>query len=230
MSRARWAVGRTARIFALPINAGFGRQSAMAIPARQRWIFYVLALAFTLVAMRFAGGQEHSATQSSVAGPQRADRPVRETTADVGRVDTLPSIRLELLSERSVPQPPAGDPFQSRSWEPPAPVVAPAPARPPRPETPPLPFTYLGKLVEDASTILFLAREDRNYVVRTGDTIEGTYRIEEIRDEAAVFIYLPLKSKQTLAFATGAAATAGDGAPSERRGSRRRRPDDDDDD
>lgn len=202
----------------------------MAIPARQRWIFYALALALTLVAMRFAGGQDHSATPSSLAAPQRSDRPVRETAADVGRVDTPAAVRLELLGERTGAPPPAQDPFQSRSWEPPAPVVV-APAPPRRPEAPPLSFTYLGKLVEDAGTTLFLARDDRNYVVRTGDTIEGTYRIEEIRDEAAVLIYLPLKSKQTLAFAAGASATPGDDtAPSERRSSRRRRPDDDDDD
>ena len=111
----------------------------------------------------------------------------------------------------------------------PAPVVV-AAAPPPRPEAPPLPFTYLGKLVEDGRTTLFLAREDRNYVVRAGDTIDGTYRIEEIRDAAAVFVYLPLKSKQTLAFAAGAPSDAGDTAPPERRGGRRKRPDDDDDD
>jgi hypothetical protein len=227
MSRARWAVGRTARIFALPINAGFGRQSAMAIPARQRWVFYALALALTLVAMRFAGGQDRSDSQSSVAAAQRAERHVRETPGDAERIDTAPAVRLQLLGERVAAAPPAQDPFQSRSWEPPAPPVV-AAAPPPRPEAPPLPFTYLGKLLEDGQTTLFLAREDRNYVVRSGDTIDGTYRIEEIRDAAAVFVYLPLKSKRTLAFAAGAPSDAGDTAPPERRGGRRKRPDDDD--
>ena len=200
----------------------------MAIPARQRWIFYALALALTLIAMRLAGGEDRSDLRPSVAAAQRADRPARETSPDVGHVDTLPAVRLELLGERAA-TPPAQDLFQSRSWEPPAPVIAPAP--PPRPEAPPLPFTYLGKLVEDARTTLFLAREDRNYVVRTGDTIEGTYRIEEIRDEAAVLVYLPLKSKQTLAFAAGVQTAGGDAAaPPQRRGGSRRRPDDEDDD
>ncbi len=200
----------------------------MAIPARQRWIFYALALALTLIAMRFAGGQDRSDPQSSVAAAQRAERPVRETSADVGRVDTLPAVRLELLGERAA-TPPVQDPFQSRSWEPPAPAPVVAAARPPRPEAPPLPFTYLGKLVEDARTTLFLAQADRNYVVRTGDTIEGTYRIEEIRDEAAVLVYLPLKSKQTLAFAAGVQSTDTGTAPPQRRGGPRRLPDDDDD-
>ena len=202
----------------------------MAIPARQRWIFYALALALTLVAMRFAGGQDRSDSQPSVAAAQRAERPVREPTADVGQVDTPPALRLELLGERAAPPLPAQDPFQSRSWEPPVSLVAAAPAPPRRPEAPPLPFTYLGKLVEDATTTLFLAREDRNYVVRAGDTIEDTYRIEEIRDEAAVFVYLPLKSKQTLAFATGAQNADGDTDPPKRRGGPRKRPDDEDDD
>src|SRR5207344_2347728 len=188
-----------------------------------RWIFYALALALTLVAMRFAGGQDRSDSQPSVVAAQRAERPAREPATDVGQVDTSPAVRLELLGERAATSP-TQDPFQSRSWEPPVSLVAAAPAPPPRPEAPPLPFTYLGKLVEEASTTLFLAREDRNYVVRTGDTIEGTYRIEEIRDEAAVLVYLPLKSKQTLAFAAGVQSGDNDTDPPKRRGGLRRRP------
>ena len=213
---------------ALPIGTGFRRQSAMAIPARQRWIFYALALALTLVAMRFAGGQDRSDSQSSVAAAQRAERPVREPRP----MSAALTLRRRFALSFSASASPRHRRRRIRFSRGPGSrrlrvVVAAAP--PPRPEAPPLPFTYLGKLVEDGRTTLFLAREDRNYVVRTGDTIDGTYRIEEIRDAAAVLVYLPLKSKQTLAFAAGAQSADGDTAPPQRRGGRRKRPDDDDD-
>ena len=70
---------------------------------------------------------------------------------------------------------------------------------------------------------MFLAKQDRNYIVRAGDTIEGTYLVEKIGDEALVLVYLPLKAKQTLAFV----ARAPDPASAK---PRKPMPDDDEDD
>ncbi len=107
----------------------------------------------------------------------------------------------------SAPLPsPAGDPFQAQSWQPPEQAIrrhVPAP----RPEAPPLPFAYLGKLVDEATTTVFLAKQDRNYIVRAGDTIEGTYRVEKVGDDALVLVYLPLKARQTLPFVARAPAS-----------------------
>ena len=91
-----------------------------------------------------------------------------------------------------------------------------------------MPFAYLGKLVEDATTTVFLARQDRNYIVRAGDTIDGTYRVERIGDDALVVTYLPLKIQQTLPFGEPGAAPARAPAAAGAR-PQKRMPDDEDD-
>jgi len=203
----------------------------MAIPAKQRWIIYAVALALTLVAVRWAGGQDGA--ENGVAAARQADeaaKPARGAPAGAAATERVPEVRLDLLGSRTSPAP-AGDPFQARSWAP-APEPEPASRRrlpPPPPQAPPLPFAYIGKLVEDATTTVFLARQDRNYVVRAGDTIDGTYRVERIADEALVVTYLPLKIQQTLPFSVPGPAPAPAAAAAGAR-SQKSMPDDEDDD
>jgi len=197
----------------------------MAIPAKQRWILYAVALALTLTAVRWAGGQDRAESKAATPAP-RVERPVRD--AEPARADAVPEVRLDLLGKR-VAAAPAGDPFQAQSWEPPEQKVR--RAAPPPPQAPPIPFAYMGKLVDDGTTTVFLARADRNYVVRAGDTIDGTYRIEKIGDEAVELVYLPLKARQTLPFTATPVAPppAAAGANAGPR-SRKPMPDDEDED
>jgi hypothetical protein len=201
----------------------------MAIAAKQRWILYAVALVLTLVAVRWAGGQDRTEAQPAAPAP-RAERPVRD--ADPARADAVPEVRLDLLGKRAAVAP-AGDPFRAQSWEPPVEQrVRRAAPPPPPPQAPPIPFAYMGKLVDEGTTTVFLARADRNYVVRAGDTIDGTYRIEKVGDEALEFVYLPLKAKQTLPFTATAAPAAASPPAGGGEGSRSRRPmpDNDEDD
>ena len=89
------------------------------------------------------------------------------------------------------------DLFQAQSWyvPPPPPPVAP----PPPPAPPPLPFTYMGQLVEAGKLTVFLTRQDQNYVVKAGDTLDNTYRVDRVDAQRMVFTYLPLNMQQTLA-------------------------------
>lgn len=204
----------------------------MAIPAKQRWIIYAVALALTLVAVRWAGGQDGA--DNGIAAARRADeaaKPARGAPAAAAATERVPELRLDLLGSRTSPAP-AGDPFEARSWAPaPDPEEASRRRRPPPPpQAPSLPFAYLGKLVEDATTTVFLARQDRNYVVRAGDTIDGTYRVERIGDDGLVVTYLPLKIQQTLPFGEPGPAPAPAAAAAARAGSQKRMPDDEDDD
>ena len=202
----------------------------MAIPAKQRWIIYALALALTLVAVKWAGGQDRA--ENGAAAARQADeaaKPARGAPAVGAAAERIPELRLDLLGSRTSPAP-AGDPFQARSWAPPPDAEAPRRRLPPPPpQAPPLPFAYMGKLVEDATTTVFLSRQDRNYVVRAGDTIDGTYRVERVGDDGLVVTYLPLKIQQTLPFGEArpapalATAAAGARAP-------KRLPDDEDED
>ena len=170
----------------------------MAIPAKQRWIIYCVALLLTLIAVRWAGGQDPA--DSRVAGASRASepaRPGRKASASSSGTERVPELRLDRLGARS-PAVPNGDPFQARSWAPPPDPEAARPRPPPRPQAPPLPFAYMGKMVDGDTTVVFLANEDRNYVARVGETLDGTYRVERIADNEMVVTYLPLKIKQTL--------------------------------
>lgn len=64
----------------------------------------------------------------------------------------------------------------------------------PKPTTPALPFSYAGKLVEDGNALVFLIHGNRNLAVRTGDVIDGVWRIESIRPPTMILAYLPLKT------------------------------------
>lgn len=85
------------------------------------------------------------------------------------------------------------DPFRSKSW-----VITPPPPPPPKPTAPPLPFRFLGRLVEDGETRVFLAQQNQNLSARVGDVINGTYSVEAIGDTGVRFVYLPLKETQVL--------------------------------
>ncbi|MEZ0238322.1 MAG: hypothetical protein ACAH06_09690 [Methylophilaceae bacterium] len=75
---------------------------------------------------------------------------------------------------------------------PPEEIAAAAP--PPKPVTPPLPFNYAGKLVEDGNALVFLTHGTRNLAVRSGDVIDGVWRVESIRPPTMMMGYLPLKT------------------------------------
>jgi hypothetical protein len=194
----------------------------MAIPARQRWVVYAIVLLLALTAVRWAGGQDRAEPRATVAyQAERSERPAREGSA-TGNAEAAPTVRLDQLERRAAAAP-AGDPFQARSWEPEL-VVVRSNLPPPPPQAPPLPFTYFGKLVDDEKTTVFLARLDRNYIVRLGDTLDGTYRVASIEEDGVALTYLPLGITQTLPFAAApAAASAKPQRP------RRRSSDEDDD-
>jgi hypothetical protein len=88
---------------------------------------------------------------------------------------------------------PVADVFERQNWE-----VA-APAESPPPVAPPLPFTYMGKVVEDGTETVFLTRDDRSYAVKSGETLDGVYRVEKIAPSSVTFTYLPLRQRQQLA-------------------------------
>jgi len=195
----------------------------MAIPARQRWVVYAIVLLLTLTAVKWAGGQDRAEPRVAVAyQAERPERLVREAPPAAGKAEAAPEVWLDRLERRAAAAP-VGDPFQARSWEPEQPAVRPI-VPPPPPQAPPLPFTYFGKMVDGEKTTVFLARLDRNYVVRLGDTLDGTYRVEKIEEDGLALTYLPLGTQQTLPF--GATPVPASAKPKPRAA---RRDDEDDD-
>src|SRR3990172_2110113 len=131
--------------------------------------------------------------------PAPARAPARE-----GAVARVPELPLERLGERTQ-RGTEGDPFNALVAEEMR-RAAPLPAPPPAPQAPPLPFAFLGKLIDADNVTVFLTRGDRNWVVRSGDTIDGTYRVEAIGDRTMTFTYLALDIRQELGI--GAAPTS----------------------
>lgn len=111
--------------------------------------------------------------------------------------DDQPATMILEIRPRSI-QPATADAFAAANWNPPPPPPPPA-APPPKPTAPPLPFTLLGKKLEDGGWQVFLGLQDRTYIVKSQDVIEGTYRVESIAPPSLVFTYIPLNERQVLA-------------------------------
>lgn len=87
------------------------------------------------------------------------------------------------------------DMFIAKSWyvPPPPPKIA------PRPVAPPLSFRYIGKMTEEGNhSAVFLEKQNRIFIVRTGDSIDANYRVDEITPPLMTLTYLPLDIKQTV--------------------------------
>ncbi|RON53905.1 hypothetical protein [Pseudomonas frederiksbergensis] len=99
---------------------------------------------------------------------------------------------------------PSGDLFATRSWKV-APQLASVTEQPVNltpvvqiPSAPPMPFQFVGKLADRTDLQVFLQSGEKIYVVRKGDVIDDTWRIEGISDVELSLVYLPLHLAQTL--------------------------------
>lgn len=99
---------------------------------------------------------------------------------------------------------PVGDLFSARSWKAAAVLATvieqPVSAAPVEqaPTAPPMPFQFVGRLDDRRDLQVFLQDGEKIYVVRKGDVIDKTWRIESISDVELSFVYLPLHLSQTL--------------------------------
>ena len=84
------------------------------------------------------------------------------------------------------------DLFPSQSW------TSPPSAAPAKPSAPPLPFSYGGRYTEGTNVFVFLKEGTLVHTARQGDTVKGSYRIDEIGAAAITLTYLPLGLRQTL--------------------------------
>ncbi|MBF8733542.1 hypothetical protein IRZ59_24225 [Pseudomonas guariconensis] len=76
--------------------------------------------------------------------------------------------------------------------------VAPAPVVEAAPTAPVLPFQFVGRLGDRDDLQVFLQNGEKLYVVRQGDVIEHTYRLDRISATELDLVYLPLHQSQTL--------------------------------
>lgn len=168
--------------------------------SRQRWIVLIALLTLALTAAAWVRESEKSSAVDVVETPARNTRAVRATVSAPARatpervaLDKLRSHRLELSN---------ANPFEARSWKPPARPrpAGPAVEAPPPPTTaPPLPFLYLGRLVSEDEDAVFLTQGERNLIVHKGDVIDSVYRIDNLAESQVTLTHLPTGIQQTLA-------------------------------
>ena len=117
---------------------------------------------------------------------------------------TLPAAPASQKSAKVKDLSPAGDLFAARSWKA-APKLATVIEQPVNlnpvvqaPSVPPMPFQFIGRMDDRVDLQVFLQNGEKIYVVRKGDVIDDTWRIEGISDRELSFVYLPLHVSQTL--------------------------------
>ena len=163
------------------------------------------AAALTLAAVRWADELTDIPEASAGAVADSTPRPAADSKARVAP-EQAPALDLGKLRRRPTTEPDS-EAFGPRSFRPAAPkapkgaaasAAAMAAPPPPPPQAPPLPFSYVGRLVEDSDTTVFLASGERNLIVKPGEVIDNTYKVEEVSERAVVLTYLPLSQRQTL--------------------------------
>jgi len=164
---------------------------------RNRWTLGALLLASVVAAVWVheaeSDARPESATVEVVAPRHRAAAPR----------SGAPRVNLEKLESTPMKEmsfDPFTPPVPPKPKTPPVVAAAPAPPPPaPAPVAPPLPFTYFGRLAVDDDRAVFLSSGERNLIVRPGEVIDGTYRVDSVSDAQIVFTYLPLNLSQQLA-------------------------------
>jgi len=172
------------------------------ITKKQRWMGWLGALAITLLAVRWVGtGEEQPSAPAVTSGQTESTHAAAVGTQVDGT--SASDIRLDRLKREPYPALKSdlfkGDlPVGLRDSD--AYTEEGKPRRPlGPPPLPPLPFAYMGKMLDDGQILVFLTRGDRNYVVRKGSTIDGQYRVDDIRERSMMLTYLPARAKQSLA-------------------------------
>ena len=166
----------------------------MSMGLKQRWIVLFALLGLTLSTAAWVSQEDEAAEPVRAARPVSAQimaQPARDKTEAASDTD----LKLKKL-QREAKDAAAPDLFETKSWYVPPPPPKPLP--PPPPSAPPLPFVFMGKLVEDGQLTVFLTRQERNYVVKAGDTLDGMYKVDVVTPTMLTLLYLPLNIKQTL--------------------------------
>lgn len=156
---------------------------------KKRWSVLLGLLAISVASAFFAPDENPEAKQTVPA-----KKAVQEKSREKRIAIDASELQLDPL-KRTISQENATDIFPGKSWYVPPPPPKPAPPPPPAP--PPIPFVYLGKMLEDGKPLVFLNKQERNLVVREGDVIEGSYRVDSILPPVMILTYLPLNMKQT---------------------------------
>ena len=169
----------------------FSGQASMNVSQKKRWAVLLGLLAISM-ASAFLAPDENEEAKPAVPAKKAAQEGNREKQSNVDASE----LQLDKLKRNELAGRCNSDIFPSKSWYVPPPPPKPVPPPPPAP--PPIPFVYLGKMLKTENPLVFLSKQERNLVVREGDVIEGSYRVESILPPVMTLTYLPLNMQQTI--------------------------------
>jgi hypothetical protein len=180
-------------------------------PARRRLAILFVAVGIGLIVERtVASGGDVDAAASpapavAISDARTSDAPA--SGAEPGRAaDKHPRLRLDELARRNARSttPPANADalFAVQSWLPPAPPP-PRAAAPVAPEAPPFPYPYMGGLTDDSGRTAYFMRAGRVLSVHAGETVDGTYRVDQLDETEMTLTYLPLNKTVPVEFGEG---------------------------
>lgn len=93
------------------------------------------------------------------------------------------------------------DLFPAQTWyvPPPPPPPPPPPYVPPLPpQAPALPYAYMGRWLDGGDATWYLTRGSQPMSVRTGQVLDGVWRLDAASTGALTFTYLPLNQTRSL--------------------------------
>jgi len=107
--------------------------------------------------------------------------------------------RWTALPKRETIGKPGGELFSPHGWTPPVQAQA-QPTREvaAKPVAPPVPYRIAGKVVHEGKAEIVLAKGDAVLTVREGDTLDDGYRVEAIKRDHVVLLYVPLGVREKL--------------------------------
>lgn len=156
-----------------------------------------------------AAPRQQGAPAEAAAPPPLVEAPFQASEVAMNS----PGLRMNKMVVRDPfgPLTPEFAPPQQVVAQPPPPPVLVKPGKPAPlpivaesspPTAPPLPFLAVGaiqgKKIGDGQQQAFIQHGEALSIIQKGDTVAGSYRVDEITSDRVVFTYLPLGQKQSL--------------------------------
>jgi hypothetical protein len=148
--------------------------------------------------------QGRAGAASKAQPPGTAVRPAARAASEPARIEALVLRRSWYEPERA----PAADLFARAAWHvtppppppppPPAPP-APAPVAEAPPQVPPPNYKVAGKQHDGRKWEVFLLRDENSFVVRSGQVIESTWRVEQIEPPSMTLVHVPTGQQHRIA-------------------------------
>lgn len=170
-------------------------------PARRRVSVFAVILGASLIVERVIAfnGQSVEGRADEVSGSMNLP-----SRAEIASAPTTPLLHLDRLDARRAAQAQAagrGALFAALSWQAPKPKARPAEPPPaPQPVAPAFPYPYIGGMSDDGVRTGYFTRGERVLALRAGDTVDASFRVDQINESQMTLTYLPLEQTVTVVF------------------------------